>query len=41
MDLKLTPKALNITLPRHFVDPSERDEIVKSVQKDVGATEET
>jgi hypothetical protein len=41
MDLKLTPKALNITLPRYFTDKnSERDEIIEGIIKDIGVTEE-
>lgn len=40
MDLKLTPKALNIPLPRHFTDPSPRDLVIKTIQKDLGVTEE-
>ena len=40
MDLKLTPKALNLPLPRHFLDPTPRDQVVKGIQKDLGVTEE-
>jgi IQ and AAA domain-containing protein len=40
MDLKLTPKALSLPLPRYYNEPCERDEVVKSVQKEVGVTEE-
>jgi len=38
MDLKLTPKALNLPLPRHFLDPNPRDQIIKGIQKDLGVT---
>ena len=38
MDLKLTPKSLNIPLPRHFLDPNPRDQVVKTIQKDLGVT---
>lgn len=41
IDLKLTPKALSLPLPRHFTDPSPRDLIVKNIQKELGVTEET
>lgn len=40
MELKLTPKALSIPLPRHFEDPTPRDATIKAIQKDVGVTEE-
>jgi IQ and AAA domain-containing protein len=40
MDLKLTPKALSLPLPRFYTDPSERDNIIKAVQKELGVTEE-
>lgn len=33
MDLKLTPKALSLPLPRYYNEPCPRDEVVKSVQK--------
>ena len=39
MELKLTPKALTLPLPRHFTDPTPRDNIIKDIQKDVGVTE--
>lgn len=41
MDLKLTPKALNLPLPKHFTDPTTRDDIVRNIQRDLGVTEET
>jgi hypothetical protein len=40
MDLKLTPKALNLPLPRHFTDSNSRDDIIKGIQRDLGVTEE-
>ena len=41
MELKLTPKALSIPLPRHYHGSVERDNVIKEVQKEVGATVET
>lgn len=38
MDLKLTPKALTLPLPRHFTDSNPRDEIIKGIQRDLGVT---
>ena len=41
MELKLTPKALALPLPRHFTEPTPRDTIVQNIQKDLGVMEET
>ena len=41
MELKLTPKALVLPLPRYYNEPCERDSVLKAVQKEVGVTEET
>ena len=38
MELKLTPKALAVPLPRHYAEPNQRDETIKAIQKDVGVT---
>jgi hypothetical protein len=40
MDLKLTPKALTLPLPRHFTDSNSRDEVIKGIQRELGVTEE-
>ena len=32
MELKLTPKALALPLPRYYAEPTERDALVKAVQ---------
>jgi hypothetical protein len=40
MDLKLTPRALTLPLPRCFLDPTPRDEVVRGIQRDLGVTEE-
>lgn len=39
--MKLTPKALSIPLPQYFNEPTPRDEVVRSIQKELGVTEET
>ena len=41
MELKLTPKALRLPLPRCYSQDKERDGIIKEVQKEVGVMEES
>lgn len=40
MELKLSPKALTIPLPRYYTNPTSRDQTIKNIQKEVGVTEE-
>lgn len=39
MELKLTPKALAVPLPRNCEESASRDATIKAIQKDVGVTE--
>ncbi|CAM6001664.1 unnamed protein product [Sphagnum balticum] len=41
LDLKLTPRALRIPLPRHFSDPTPRDLVLSSIHRDLAVAEET
>ena len=40
-ELQLTPKALTMPLPRHFIDPTPRDRVLQEIHQDLGVSEET
>ena len=39
-ELQLTPKALTMPLPRHFLDPTPRDRVLQEIHQDLGVSEE-